>query len=303
MNPQQIMRTGITASAVAHLSVLALVLFFSEVHPFGSVAAEPIAVDLVSPAEVVQAPESKVEPLPVPTQKASDASDCPAKTGGVELHNHTGTPPRRRRHLPRHRKSRRRCRRSNLTGKPPSQSKSRRHCRPRSRLHNQLHNRRRNRSVLLANPPETSPLPAIIPAAPDLSLKYHVLLGLPQDNFVKEAREMPAIDAMASTKADVASNLVAEFRRHLKTCSTLPSSIAPSDTIKLKLRVFMTPEGRLATDPVLLEASASAKGPALMQSAISALQACQPYAMLPADRYGEWKVLDLGFTPQDFTGG
>jgi hypothetical protein len=65
----------------------------------------------------------------------------------------------------------------------------------------------------------------------------------------------------------------------------------------------MTPDGKLATDPILIEASASIKGPALMQSAISALQACQPYAMLPADKYGEWKVLDLGFTPQDFTGG
>jgi hypothetical protein len=42
------------------------------------------------------------------------------------------------------------------------------------------------------------------------------------------------------------------------------------------------------------------KGPLLMQSAIRALSACQPYAMLPADRYGEWKVLDLSFTPQDF---
>ena len=42
------------------------------------------------------------------------------------------------------------------------------------------------------------------------------------------------------------------------------------------------------------------KGPLLMQGAISALHACQPYAMLPADRYGEWKVLDLSFTPQDF---
>jgi hypothetical protein len=42
------------------------------------------------------------------------------------------------------------------------------------------------------------------------------------------------------------------------------------------------------------------KGPLLMQSAISALHACQPYAMLPVDRYGEWKVIDLSFTPQDF---
>jgi hypothetical protein len=64
----------------------------------------------------------------------------------------------------------------------------------------------------------------------------------------------------------------------------------------------MTLEGKLAAEPILIEASASAKGPALMQSAIDALQACQPYAMLPADRYGEWKVLDLSFTPQDFSG-
>ena len=96
---------------------------------------------------------------------------------------------------------------------------------------------------------------------------------------------------------------MAEFRRRLKTCSKLPASVAPSDKIKITLRVFMTLEGKLAAEPILIEASASAKGPALMQSAISALQACQPYAMLPADRYGEWKVLDLNFTPQDFSGG
>ncbi len=64
----------------------------------------------------------------------------------------------------------------------------------------------------------------------------------------------------------------------------------------------MTPDGRLAAEPLLIEASASMKGPLLMQSAISALRSCQPYAMLPADKYNEWKVLDLSFTPQDFGG-
>jgi hypothetical protein len=76
--------------------------------------------------------------------------------------------------------------------------------------------------------------------------------------------------------------------------------MTPADDVKVKLRVFMTQDGKLAADPVLIEASASMKGPLLMQSAISALQACQPYAMLPLDRYGEWKVLDLSFTPRDF---
>ena len=96
-------------------------------------------------------------------------------------------------------------------------------------------------------------------------------------------------------------SLVAAFRRHLRTCSKLVAGLKSSDDVKVKLRVLMTPDGRLAADPILIEASASMKGPLLMQGAIRALQACQPYAMLPADRYGEWKVLDLSFTPQDFS--
>jgi hypothetical protein len=127
------------------------------------------------------------------------------------------------------------------------------------------------------------------------------MLGLP--SIASAANDGSAeFDAPASEKAEVESSLIGEFRRHLKTCSKLPASIAPSDKITVTLRAFMTPKGRLAMKPILIEASASAKGPALMQSAIDALEVCQPYDMLPADRYGEWKVLDLSFTPQDFDG-
>ena len=42
-------------------------------------------------------------------------------------------------------------------------------------------------------------------------------------------------------------------------------SIAPSDKVKVTLRVLMTPEGKLAAEPILIEASASTKGPALTQ--------------------------------------
>ena len=131
------------------------------------------------------------------------------------------------------------------------------------------------------------------------------MLGLPPALPVAPPKDKSGddFDAPAMKAAEIASNIVAEFRRHLKTCSKLPGSITPTDRIRITLRAVMTPEGKLAADPILIEASASEKGPALMQSAISALEACQPYAMLPADRYSEWKVLDLSFTPQDFTGG
>ena len=83
----------------------------------------------------------------------------------------------------------------------------------------------------------------------------------------------------------------------------LPASIAPADKVTIRLRARFLPDGTLASAPLLIEASASAKGPLLMQAAIDALAACQPYKVLPADKYNEWKVLDLAFTPRDFRGG
>lgn len=159
-----------------------------------------------------------------------------------------------------------------------------------------------------AQPPSQPAALGYKPPEPDVSIKYQVLLGLPPD--LSPAPPAPAqahskgddnFDAPATDAADIASTVIAAFRRHLKTCSKLPASLSGADDVKVKLRVLMTPDGRLAAEPILIEASASMKGPLLMQGAVRALQAWQPYAMLPVDRYGEWKVLDLSFTPQDFS--
>ena len=256
MRAREIIRSGITASALAHLSALVLLLLFTEVHPFGAVtAAEPLTVDIVSPDEAVQADLNPKQELP-----SADAIEQSSNSGAV------GAPP-------------------SPAGAPQNEAALSRPSLDRQQI---------------AGGPQ-GPSPAFTPPEPDLSIKYHVLLGLPLTSAAL-ATDGSYFDAAASEKADVSSTLISEFRRHLKTCSKLPASIAASDKIRITLRAFMTPVGRLAMDPLLIEASASAKGPALMQSAIDALKACEPYAMLPADRYGEWKVLDLSFTPQDFAG-
>ncbi len=143
-----------------------------------------------------------------------------------------------------------------------------------------------------------APSPPVPPAPePDITVKYGVLLGLPAAGGSSDF-DAPAIDI-----AKIATDNIAAFRRHLKSCSSLPASVAPSDKVRIVLRVALTRDGRLAAEPALIEASASVKGPLLMQKAMEALQTCQPYAMLPADKYDEWKVLDLAFTPHDFVGG
>jgi hypothetical protein len=275
MNLRRIIQTDITASAVAHLGLLALLLLFSEVHRFGEVTAETVAVDIVTPQEIAEkaVAENKPEPAPTP-QPDFSLLDKPVAPGASAPPSQPppSAPPRQQQAA----SSAPRPGPQQAAGQPPAQS--------------------------------APTAEAYTPPAPDLSIKYHVMLGLPPDMSPTPppARSRSGVkagddfDAPAIESADIGSSPVTEFRRHLRTCSKLPADLKASDDVKVKLRVFMTQDGRLATDPVLIEASATAKGLLLMQGAISALQACQPYAMLPVDRYGEWKVLDLSFTPQDF---
>jgi hypothetical protein len=272
MNLRRIIQTDITASAVAHLALLALLLLFSEVHRFGEVTAETVAVDIVTPQEIAEKAVAENTPEPAPTpQPDFSLLDKPVASGASAP---PSQPP---------------------PAAPPQQQAASSASRP-------------GPQQAAGQPPAQSAptAQAYTPPAPDLSIKYHVMLGLPPDispmpppsrSGVKAGDDF---DAPAIESADIGSSPVTEFRRHLRTCSKLPADLKASDDVKVKLRVFMTQDGRLASDPVLIEASATAKGPLLMQGAVSALQACQPYAMLPADRYGEWKVLDLSFTPQDF---
>jgi outer membrane biosynthesis protein TonB len=278
MELRRIIPSDITASAIAHVSLLTLFVLFSEVHPFGAVTAEQIPVEIVTPHERAEQqtppdePPAETKPEPQPDFSLLDkpaAATAPPPAA----------PP-----VPAARPQKQATLAAPRAAQPPPPSQQ------------------------VAPPPSQPAAPTYKPPEPDVSIKYQVLLGLPPDlgplpPAPAQARNKgdDNFDGPATDAADIASTLIAEFRRHLKTCSKLPAALSGADDVKVKLRVLMTPDGRLAAEPILIEASASMKGPLLMQGAIRALQACQPYAMLPADRYGEWKVLDLSFTPQDFS--
>jgi hypothetical protein len=108
-------------------------------------------------------------------------------------------------------------------------------------------------------------------------------------------------DAEAIVQANLSNDDRAAFKAHLRKCWKVPDGLAPRT--RVVLRISLRPNGALATEPVLIEASASRDGPTVLQAAKRALRECQPFAFLPADKYKEWKVLDLTFTPRDMAGG
>jgi hypothetical protein len=116
--------------------------------------------------------------------------------------------------------------------------------------------------------------------------------GLPEKGF----------DFEATITANISGDDRAAFKAHLRKCWKLPDGLSPAANTRVVLRVYLKRDGALASEPVLIEASASRDGPAVLLAAKAALTACQPYA-LPAEKYREWRILDLTFTPKDMAGG
>jgi hypothetical protein len=275
LQPRLLIRSGMAVSVITHLAVLTVGLGYAGVQPFDTPPAEAIVVDIVSPAEVKEATK-EVPPVTPP----ADLPNLSAKDQPVPP---PSSPP---------------------PAAPPQQQASQQPAQPAPPPNPKSTTRQAalqpQPAAAQPSPPQpASPWLPNLPGAaqPDVTVKYQVNLGLPKQSPGDD------FDAAASAAAKVSTSDISKFRERLKACSTLPASIAPTDKVTIMLRASFLADGTLAKPPLLIEASASAKGPLLMQAAIKALQECQPYAVLPADKYDEWKVLDLSFSPRDFRGG
>lgn len=110
-------------------------------------------------------------------------------------------------------------------------------------------------------------------------------------------------DDAATGKAKLTPAELAAFRAAVQACWTPPPGLAAEPRLKVMIRVSFKRNGALAGEPMLIAGTASRLGPILMRAAQDAVRRCQPYAVLPAAKYREWRVLDLPFSPGGISGG
>jgi hypothetical protein len=122
------------------------------------------------------------------------------------------------------------------------------------------------------------------------------LLDLPTDTVTSLAA--PPSDS----KSNLSSEEIAQFKAQVSRCWAAPNGVPSTPGFDVLLRIALTPDGRLAAAPELIRAPASLAGPPLVDSAKRALQKCQPYGGLPADKYKDWRILDLTFTAEGPSG-
>lgn len=135
---------------------------------------------------------------------------------------------------------------------------------------------------MAASPEQALPDPAQVAALLNLSMQV-----------ANPNLDGPPTDSAAKLSADE----IAALKQHLKTCWVAPTASSGAKP-SLVVRVSLGPNGRLRAEPDVISVSSasSVDGPALVNSVKRALAQCQPYSVLPAGKYQEWKLLDLSFS-------
>jgi hypothetical protein len=323
MELRKIIRTDIAASAIAHLTLVALIIVISEVHPFHAAPTETVSVDIVTPEQVKEeikeqetqetAKEKPPEPAPdlkLPKLDFTDKSEAAAKPQAAPSPQASPEPQRSEPQRSEQQRTQQQPSRPNPSEanaqprQPPPQAQPQPQPMPQPPPQPMPQPPMQPPPSQAMQQPPTAP-PAYQTPQPDVTVKYGVMLGLPPElptELPKDASKDDGGDAKDAIAAKLPPEVIAALRRHLRSCARLPAGVDPTDNINIKLRAVFATDGTLLREPILMAAPPSAKGVAIVKSAMSALQNCQPYKMLPANLYGEWKVLDLPFSPRDFGG-
>ncbi|MBR0755990.1 cell envelope integrity protein TolA [Bradyrhizobium jicamae] len=106
---------------------------------------------------------------------------------------------------------------------------------------------------------------------------------------------IPLQTAAAQSKPNHAANWGPMFRSQVSRCWSKPYVAGQNMAgIEAVFRIKLTQDGRLAEEPSLEKPAESGFLRAYQQSALRAINACQPYK-LPIEYYDEWKLFEPVF--------
>jgi outer membrane biosynthesis protein TonB len=112
----------------------------------------------------------------------------------------------------------------------------------------------------------------------------------------------PALGAPKGTAMTLSLSEKDALARQIQRCWNPPAGAADARDLRVEFNMKLRIDGSLAAEPVLLERSNGPYAQAFAESALRAVQRCQPYTVLPAAKYEVWKDIDLGFTLEDMFG-
>jgi hypothetical protein len=259
------MRTCLAISVVIHSVVMLWLMLAPNARTLEGVSPEPVLVDLVPPQDAP--PAAQQEP---PKTEIARAEDTKAEEKS-ELARPAKSPPKgdpSKTEPP----------------KPPRQAEQKPTPTPKNDPKNEI------RNEIKSQPPAAPQDNAEERAATAARLAW--MLNLPVESSASLAAPP------SEEKANLTSEQIAAFKAQVGKCWVAPPGAPNAPGVNVIMRIALSPNGMLGAVPELIAAPLEVDGRPLRDSAKRALQKCQPYAGLPADKYKDWKILDLSFTAE-----
>jgi colicin import membrane protein len=126
--------------------------------------------------------------------------------------------------------------------------------------------------------------------------------SVPLDEQAKTLNKGPVLGAPEGRDQQLSASELAILAQIIKSCvqskwNVLGGGESAQNT-QVKLRLRFNPDGRLASEPQIMNPQNTPYFLAVRDSALRAVQACEPYSLPPA-KYEFWKDIVLNFDPRD----
>jgi hypothetical protein len=168
--------------------------------------------------------------------------------------------------------------------------------------------------VEAVKPPPSPPVPRRRPQPkpPQPQFSVDSVLALLDSRAPKAAPQPQAPVAETAVKGLGAQNASTVDLRdallsQMRGCWNVPVGAPTPEKLIVQVRVFLARDGSLAQPPLLepQTRTAAASNPYMRTAAEAALRAvsvCEPYRLLPADRYDAWREIVMTFDPSRMIG-
>lgn len=116
----------------------------------------------------------------------------------------------------------------------------------------------------------------------------------------EQVNQKSSLGTSAGTAAKLTMSWVGALQNRIQQCWAVPAGIRDAEDIQIRVYFELSPSGALITRPMLLAGPPNAYGPAVGESAVRAIEQCQPYTFLPQAEYkGGWDKIDITFSTKE----
>lgn len=116
----------------------------------------------------------------------------------------------------------------------------------------------------------------------------------------------PKRQQTAATDTQMTMSEIDAIRAQIARCWSLPAGAKDVQNMRVKVRVFLRPDGSLERPPELVDSflmSGDGYFRSFAESARRAVQMCSPLQHLPVEKYEHWRELTINFDPREMLGG